>query len=74
MLNSKCIVPGDRIIAVGDVSTDSDNLNFDLQKELKGENVPGSKVTITVRKLTGNVYVFQARGVSGCECMHAFKR
>ena len=57
---SKRIHPGDRIVAVGDTTTDTREngfpivgREFDLQAALKGDNVPGSKVCVTLRKLSG---------------------
>jgi len=34
--------------------TDTRDFGFDIQAELKGTNVPGSKVLVTLRKSSGN--------------------
>ena len=40
-------------MAIDRVQIDRNDASFDLQKELKGWDIPGSRVTLTLRRLSG---------------------
>lgn len=42
-------------MAIDKVQIDKNDNTFDLQKELKGKNIPGSKVSLTLRRLSGKL-------------------
>ena len=53
MYHSQQIHPGDRIVAVDDFSSEDGKHDFDLQTALRGSNVAGSNVSVTLLKLSG---------------------